>query len=221
MRSLLPRAICSEALVGTPNSSSDLQGHAPAEATRLGGSRNLNLPACQSWVNGSALADARSRPISSVRPPRSEEAGGEKRSCSRRAIALATIHKRGPGPVGVRVDDRIRPERERPKLSCFAGCRARASGRQVPARAYANHAVRRQLRREPRAALLIRWSAPRVRFWSRRRATVRSRVPQRRQSRTGSDAIGRVHHARIWATAPVSSEPSERLDPVDSGREAA
>jgi hypothetical protein len=28
--------------------------------------------------------------------------------------------------------------------------------------------------------------------------------PQRRQSRTGSDAIGRVHHARIWAEAQAS-----------------
>jgi hypothetical protein len=74
--------------------------------------------------------------------------------------------------------------------------------RQVAARAYANHAVQRQLRREqPRAALVIRWSAPRVRFWSRRRATVRSRVPQRRRSSSDECRPRSTRGARIHAIA--------------------
>jgi hypothetical protein len=62
----------------------------------------------------------------------------------------------------------------------LAGCRARANGAKSRPCICKPRSSARQAQR--RAALLIRWSAPCARFWSRLRAAVRSRVPQRRQS---------------------------------------
>ena len=96
--------------------------------------------------------------------------------------------------------------------------------RQTPVRAYANHQVRRQLgRRRRRAALLIRWSGAHVRFWSRRRAAVRSRVPLRRRSGRARRLLPRESACPAAAsTAPPRScawSPLRKLPTAVPGNE--
>jgi hypothetical protein len=125
-----------------------------------------------------------------------------------------------------------------------AGCRARANGAKSRPCICKPRSSARQAQR--RAALLIRWSAPCARFWSRLRAAVRSRVPQRRHCRSREappsgvccralpsahrETAGLCADRGVWTSKRVRTrtiarvplrEPAERRPALSHSRRAA
>ena len=103
-----------------------------------------------------------------------------------------------PGPSGtVRPGPRNRVSRRK------QGARER---RQVPVRAYAKR--RGFISAGRRASLLIRWSAPRVRFWTWRGAAVRSTVPQWHQCSHRRPDVWRGRLGRLPSAPTETRRPS-------------
>jgi hypothetical protein len=94
-----------------------------------------------------------------------------------------------------------------------ARCRAHANGARVrPCICKPPSSPTALQARQRRAALLIRWSGAHVRFWSRRRAAVRSRVPLWRQRGSGAGCPHGDHCGRLRAWVARASQSS--FDPA-------